>query len=62
MSLIHGARAVISRLSKHDDRRSAWLKALLARRGFNRTIVALANKTARIACVMLTRKEEYTAA
>jgi hypothetical protein len=45
--MIHGARAVISRLSKHDDRRSVWLKALVARRGFNRTIVALANKTAR---------------
>jgi transposase len=57
--MIHGARAVISRLSKHDDRRSAWLKALVARRGFNRTIVALANKTARIAWVILTRKEEY---
>lgn len=57
--MIHGARAVIYRLSKHDDSRSTWLKALVARRGFNRTIVALANKTARIAWVMLTRKEEY---
>jgi len=59
--LIHGARAVVSRLSKHDDRRSAWLKALVARRGFNRAIVALANKTARIAWVLLTRKEAYAA-
>ncbi len=60
--MIHGARAVISRLSKHDDRRSVWLKALIARRGFNRTIVALANKTARIVWVLLARKEEYVAA
>ncbi len=60
--MIHGARAVISRLSKHDDRQSAWLKALVARRGFNRTIVALANKTARIAWVMLTRKVQYAVA
>jgi transposase len=60
--MIHGARAVISRLSKHDDRRSAWLKALVARRGVNRTIVALANKTARIAWVVLTRKEQYAVA
>jgi transposase len=59
--MIHGARAVISRLAKHDDRRSAWLKALVARRGFNRTIVALANKTARIAWTLLVRKEEYVA-
>lgn len=59
--MIHGARAVISRLDKHDDRRSRWLKALVARRGINRTIVALANKTARIAWVLLTRNEEYAA-
>jgi transposase len=59
--LIHGARAVVSRLPKHDDRRSTWLKALVVRRGFNRTIVALANKTARVAWVLLNRKEEYAA-
>ena len=60
--LIHGARAVVSRLPKHDDPRSIWLKALLARRGFNRTIVALANKTARIAWALLSREEEYAIA
>ena len=60
--LIHGARAVVSRLPKHDDPRSTWLKALLARRGFNRTIVALANKTARIAWALLSREEEYAIA
>jgi transposase len=59
--LIHGARAVVSRVPKHDDRRSTWLKALVARRGFNRTIVALANKTARIAWALLNRKEAYAA-
>jgi transposase len=57
--MIHGARAVVSRLAKHDDRRSEWLKALIARRGFNRTIVALANKTARIAWALLAREQEY---
>ena len=60
--MIHGARAVVSRLAKHDDRRSQWLKDLVARRGLNRAIVALANKTARIAWVLLARKEEYLAA
>ena len=59
--LIHGARAIVSRSAKHEDRQSTWLKALVARRGFNRTIVALANKTARIAWVLLSRKEEYAA-
>ena len=60
--MIHGARAVISRLAQHDDARSRWLKALVVRRGFNRTIVALANKTARIAWALLARGEEYAAA
>jgi transposase len=59
--MIHGARAVISRLDKHDDPRSRWLKALVARRGINRTIVALANKTARVAWALLSRNEEYAA-
>ena len=60
--MIHGARAVVSRLSKHDDPRSQWLKALVARRGINRATVALANKTARIAWALLARNEEYVAA
>ena len=57
--LIHGARAVISRLASKDDRRSVWLKSLIARAGFNKALVALANKTARMAWVILARKEEY---
>jgi transposase len=60
--MIHGARSVMFRLAKHDDRRSQWLKGLAARRGFNRTVVALANKTARVAWALLTRKEAYAAA
>jgi transposase len=60
--MVHGARSVMFRLAKHDDRRSRWLKELAARRGFNRALVALANKTARIAWVLLARTEEYAAA
>jgi transposase len=60
--MIHGARAVVRCLAKHDDPRSQWLKALAARRGINRAIVALANKTARIAWALLARNEEYTTA
>ncbi|MBE0546971.1 MAG: IS110 family transposase [Rubrivivax sp.] len=60
--MIHGARAVVRHLAKHNDRRSEWLKALVARRGLNRAIVALANKTARIAWALLARREEYAAA
>jgi transposase len=60
--MIHGARSVISRLARHDDARSRWLKALVERRGVNRAIVALANKTARIAWALLARGEEYATA
>jgi transposase len=59
--MIHRARAVVSRLPTHDDHRSQWLKAVVARRGLNRAIVALANKTARIAWVILARREQYAA-
>lgn len=55
--MTHGARAVISRLASHDDHRSQCLKELVARRGFNKAIVALANKTARVAWALLTRQE-----
>jgi transposase len=60
--MIHGARSVMFRLAKHDDRRSQWLKELAARRGFNRTVVALANKTARVAWALLARRDHYVAA
>jgi transposase len=57
--LIHGARAVLLHLGGKDDRRSQWLKALIERRGVNRAVVALANKTARIAWALLARGEAY---
>ena len=60
--MIHGARSVAFRASGRGDVRSRWLQALVARRGFNRAIVALANKTARIAWALLTRQEVYQTA
>jgi transposase len=60
--MIHGARSIVLRLSGHDETRSKWLKALVERRGFNRAVVALANKTARIVWALLAREEEYAAA
>ena len=43
---------------------STWLTRSYhaEKRGFNRTVVALANKTARVAWALLTRKEAYVAA
>jgi transposase len=60
--LIQGARAVLPRLGGKDDGRSRWLKAVLERRGSNRAVVALANKTARVAWVLMARGEAYRAA
>lgn len=57
--LIHGARAVAMHLGEKADRRSRWFRTLIERRGFNRGIVGMANKTARLAWVLMTRKETY---
>ena len=60
--MIHGARSIAFRMAPREDARSKWLQALVARRGFNRAVVALANKTARIAWALLTRSEAYRVA
>jgi transposase len=45
--LIHGARAVLRHVAGKTDPLSGWLQQLIARRGMNRAVVALANKNAR---------------
>ena len=57
--VVHGARAVVSRVEGKTDRLSRWIQALVARRGIHRAIVALANKLVRIAWVILARSERY---
>ena len=59
--LVHGARAVIRFIERHDDRKSQWVKALKERRGFNKTAVALAAKHARIIWAMITKETKYQA-
>lgn len=53
--LIHGARAVVSRVGDKQDAQSRWLRALVARRGFNVACVALAHRNARQAWAILAR-------
>ena len=60
--LVHGARAVALRLATKTDPRSRWFQAVIDRRGFNKGIVAMANKTARMVWAMLTRDESYAPA
>jgi transposase len=57
--LVHGARATLRWVKHKHDRRSQWIRALIERRGTNRAVVALANKNARIAWVLLTTDQVY---
>ena len=59
--LIHGARATLRWVQLQTDRRSQWIRGLLARRGWNRTAVAVANKNARIVWALLSRGGVYGA-
>lgn len=59
MLLIHGARAVLRHAANKTDGKIQWLNALRERRGFNRAIVALANKKARVIWSLLANKSEY---
>ena len=57
--LVHGARALLSRCKKRTDRLSRWVNQLVARRGVNKACVALAARLARLAWVLLDKKENY---
>lgn len=54
-----GATAVIRHSKDKTTRLAAWIRALLAKKPFRVVSVALANKLARIAWVVLTRGESY---
>ena len=56
---IHGARAVLRHSEGKTDRLSLWAQALLARRGHNKACVAVANKMARTAWVIMAKGETY---
>jgi transposase len=57
--MIHGARAVIRWADRRDDALARWVRQLEARRGRNKTVVALANKMARIAWVIVAKGERF---
>ena len=56
---IHGARAVLRHSAGKTDRFSLWAQALKERRGHNKACVAVANKMARMAWVIMARGERY---
>lgn len=59
--LIHGGRTVVRVADKHNDQRSQWVTQIEARRGKNISSVAVANKNARVAWALLSKKSTYQA-
>jgi transposase len=60
--LVHGARAVVSRAEGKEDRLSLWINKIRAKRGFNKAVVALANKMVRMGWAVLAHNTVYQAA
>lgn len=59
--LIHGARAAVNAAKGKTDPLSCWINGLLERRHTNVVVVALANKTARMAWALLRHNRDYDA-
>lgn len=59
--LVHGARAVARNAKRRDDRLSRWVCNLIERRGYNKAVVALANKLARIGWAIVAKEQTYAA-
>jgi len=57
--LVHGARSVIAMLKDKQDRVSCWIRELVERRGYNRAIVALAARNARMIWTLMIKQEDY---
>jgi transposase len=57
--LIQGAKSAVMSADKRSDRISRWLVQLKQRAGWQKAVVALANKNARIVWAVLTRGEAF---
>lgn len=60
--LVHGARSVVRQAAGKQDRLSRWVNRIRAERGYNKAVVALANKLARIGWAVLAHHTTYQAA
>jgi transposase len=58
-SLVLGATAMVHRAGQWSSAAGAWVRGVLERRPVRLATVALANKMARIAWALMTRKEDY---
>ncbi len=57
--MIHGARAVITRGLKNRPELAQWVQPIIDRQGFNKAVVALANKLTRISWVIVTTGDPF---
>ena len=57
--VINGARSVVNRARHKDDPLSCWINRIVATRGYNKAVVAMANKMVRVAWVIIARGERY---
>ena len=59
--LIQGAKAAVMTVHKRRDRISQWLTQLLTRVAWQKAVVALANKNARILWAVLAKGRQFDA-
>lgn len=57
--LVHGARAVVNRAVGKDDHLSRWVNRIREKRGWNKAVVAMANKMARMGWAILRYNTTY---
>jgi transposase len=57
--LVLGAKSAVMTAHKRSDKISQWLVQLLARVGWQKAVVALANKNARIVWALLAKGREF---
>lgn len=57
--VVNGARAVVAHAKNKIDCLSLWINRLVEHRGFNRAVIAFANKMIRTVWAIVTKKQEY---
>jgi transposase len=58
--LVHGARTVVSHAAKKTAQLNLWANKLREKKSFNKTVVAMAHRLARLIWILLQRQEEYS--
>lgn len=61
MLLVQAAKSAVMTAHRRDDRISRWVLALRERSGWQKAVVALANKNARVLWAVMTRGEAFDA-